>query len=374
MKPESMRVAFRVDASVAIGSGHVMRCLTLADALGKEGADVLFVCRQHHGNTIALIEERGFAVAPLAVGAGTVDDRAHYADWLGGTWQADAEATQAAVTARWLGGAEWLIVDHYAIDARWESALRAQARRIMAIDDLADRSHDSDLLLDQNLVRDFETRYAGLVPDRCLLQLGPRYALLASEYAALHGQARSRQGPIRNILVFFGGVDSFGLTEKAVNAFIALERPDIHLDVVVGRMSLSPAAMTVLAQSHPNIAVHGNLPSLAPLMAKADLAIGAGGSTAWERLCLGLPSIVVSVAENQRETCSELSRRGLAHWLGDAPSVYEATLLQAERRFLLEVPVIPRDSIDIVDGQGASRVAAKLSAEGHGSHPTELLS
>ena len=349
-----LSVAFRADASAVIGLGHVTRCIALAEVLRERGAEVLFVCRLHDGHMGALIEGRGFSVASLApkvvAGGG---------DHLGDTWQADAQSTGAAIATRWPGGADWLVTDHYAIDARWEAAVRPYARSIMAIDDLADRRHDCDLLLDQNLVAGIETRYAGLVPDRCRMLLGPRFALLAPEYARLHEQVRPRQGTVRNVLVSFGGADPFGLTEKTMRAFISLGRLDVRLEVVVGRMASCLSAVSDLARLHSNIAVHSNLDSLAPLMARADLAVGAGGSTSWERLCLGLPSIVISVVDNQREICAELDRRGLALWLGDGSSVEETSLREAIRRRIDDPIAI---SFPAVDGLGAPKVAAVLLA------------
>jgi len=196
-----MRLVFRTDASLTIGSGHVMRCLTLAEALRTRGAQCFFVCREHPGNLLELIRKRGFEACALhlntsCAAAATVDAErpTAHAAWLGAHWRTDAAQTLAAC-----GGSDvdWLIVDHYALDARWEAELRPACRKLMVIDDLADRNHDCDLLLDQNLVAESDARYQQRVPPGCTLLLGPRYALLQPLYRELRPQARLRPGPGR---------------------------------------------------------------------------------------------------------------------------------------------------------------------------------
>ena len=339
-----------------------MRCLTLAEGLRSRGAQVAFVSREHDGHLLSLIAERGFAIHALPAPADgwLPADHATHAAWLGAGIDEDAAQTLAALNQA-DEELEWLIVDHYGIDARWERALRSVARRIMVIDDLADRTHDCDLLLDQNLVADFETRYTGLVPQQCALLLGPTYALLQSAYAALREHALAREGPVRRILVFFGGIDPFGLTEKSVRAFTNLERADIRLDVVIGRDHASAAAIERLAASRPNIVLHSGLPTLAPLMAQADLAIGAGGATSWERLCLRVPTILITVAGNQTATARELHRRELAEWLGSGDQVDQAMLQSAlSRRLADHAESSRRQGGSLVDGRGESRVWAAM--------------
>ena len=359
-----MRVDFRADASLAIGTGHVMRCLTLADALRERGATASFVCRKHEGHLCDLIEERGFAVGRLPepkAGTCADDGSAHVAS-LGAFWQEDATQTRTAIEA---AGAkpDWLVVDHYAIDKRWENALRTSAGRIMVIDDLADREHDCDLLLDQNLVAHMDDRYAGKVPAACGLLLGPAYALLQPAYAELHDRIPPREGPIRRIFIFFGGADSDNLTRRALAAFLQLDRPEIEVDAVV--TTSGPNAETIRQQvaGRGNIHVHSGLPTLAPLMAAADLAIGAGGATSWERLCLGLPSLVVTLSENQRPIADELNRRRLIRWLGHRNDVNESIITKAMDELVqkgLEEDWSLRCRAAI-DGNGINRVCAALT-------------
>jgi UDP-2,4-diacetamido-2,4,6-trideoxy-beta-L-altropyranose hydrolase len=325
---------------------------------------VSFVCRQHDGHLCDLIEERGIAVSKLPapkVGIRAEDTPAHAA-WLGAAWQEDAEQTRAAIKA-WGARPDWLVVDHYALDRRWESAMRASVGRIMVIDDLADRNHDCDLLLDQNLVVQRHTRYADKVPPSCGLSLGPEYALLQPIYAELHDRIPPREGPIQRILIFFGRADSDNLTGRTLAAFLRLGRPDIEVDVVITTGSPHTEAIRRQAVGHGNIYLHSSLPTLAPLMAKADLAIGAGGATSWERLCLGLPTLVVTLADNQRSIADGLSQRGLIHWLGHQDKVDESVLSQALGR-LIQQGLNEDWSLSCraaVDGKGVNRVCASLT-------------
>jgi len=357
-------VIFRCDASISIGTGHVMRCLTLAGALRDQGADIAFACREHEGHLCALIGEQGFRVLRLSrprEAWAPAEGQPDHAAWLGADWQDDADETLSV-----LGDSrpDWLIVDHYGIDARWECRLRAQAGKIMAIDDLADRAHDCDLLLDQNLVARQDQRYEGKTPEGCAHLLGPAYAPLQPDYARLRDSTLPRSGPPRRLLISFGGVDRDNLTSKTVNALLTLDRPDIEAEIVLSAASPQFQDLRSRIAEHPNLRLHDRVPSLAPLILAADLGIGAGGATSWERLCLGLPSLVVTVAENQRPIAEELSRRGLVRWLGESDAVGEAEILSA----LEELAGAGLDEawsskcLDVVDGRGVERVCAVLTA------------
>ncbi len=351
-----MRVAIRTDASLAIGTGHVMRCLTLATQLREQGAEVRFVCRAHEGNLNPLIAARGFAVAVLP--APQAAAQPGHAGWLG-----VPVATDAAQTGSALGDAtDWLVTDHYAIDREWHSALRSSVTRIFAIDDLADRRHDCDMLLDQNLSDQGAARYDGLVPRACTVLASPHYALLQPDYAPLHATSSPREGAVKRILVFFGGVDRDSLTLRTLQALLALPGEALQIDVVPGGSNPDRARIEALAAGMERVTVHGQLPSLAPLMMQADLAIGAGGAVSWERLCLGLPSIVVTVAENQRTVAGLLSQRGLIDWLGDAAELSDQQLAAALAHWRKDgIPAgwFP-DHAGLVDGAGAARVASAM--------------
>ena len=201
----------------------------------------------------------------------------------------------------------------------------------MVIDDLADRPHDCDLLLDQNLYEGLERRYDGLVPDHCERLLGPRYALLRPEFAAARKTLRHRDGRVRRILVFFGGSDLSNETAKALEAIRLLNRTDIAVDVVVGVSNPKGDQIREICRGMPNIHFHLQVENMAELMALADLAIGAGGTTTWERCCLGLPSLVLVLADNQREVVEVMTDAGAMRnvgWHADVTSSGLAEVLQ----------------------------------------------
>ncbi len=357
---------FRVDASSSIGSGHVMRCLSLADALHRRSIAVSFVCRCEPGHLAELIERRGFPVF-LLPGRDTAARQlpsSDYSSWLGTTWQKDVEQTRAAIESS-PTKPNWLVVDHYAIGQDWERAMRSTSHRIMAIDDLANRHHDCDVLLDQNLVAQMETRYFGKVPAGCGSLLGPQFALLQKEYAGLHDCVSEREGPIRRLLIYFGGADAKNMAETALNAFLRLDRPDIQVDLVISSANIDTERIRSRVSAFRNIHLHGQTETLAPMMAEADLAIGAAGTTTWERLCVGLPALVVTLADNQHPVADELHRRGLIRWLGNQDQVTEAEITHALGESLQE----GQDSralrryAGLVDGKGAERVSAIMAVD-----------
>lgn len=344
-----------------------MRCLTLARALRERGAEVSFVCREHAGHLCALILEMGFAVHRLrgcdAPGA-TGEDALAHSGWLGATQGRDAAQTLAVVQAMGVKP-DWLIVDHYGIDQYWEKSLRPAVGRIMVIDDLADRQHDCDVLLDQNLVAEMEVRYRARVPAACKHLLGPTYALLHPDYAERHERAIPRMGAVRRILIYFGGADVDNLTGRSLDAFLRLGREDIDVDLVLGN-GMYDEAIRRQAANRPNIHIHGRLPTLAPLIEAASLGIGAGGSTSWERLCLGLPSIVIALANNQIPIAAELGRRGLACSLGFNREADEALIAFNLAEIVGEGlnGHWSQQCLSIVDGRGVQRVCAVLGSAG----------
>jgi UDP-2,4-diacetamido-2,4,6-trideoxy-beta-L-altropyranose hydrolase len=348
-----------------MGSGHVTRCLTLADALREAGASVSFVCREHVGHSCGLVERRGHRVdrLPAPTAAEPVDLSPAHAGWLGAGWREDAGQTRAAIENT---GADWLVIDHYAIERRWEGILRPAVERILVIDDLADRDHDCDVLLDQNLVFHMHSRYLDRVPAGCGLLLGPRYALLQPVYAQLRRQLRPRARRIERVLISFGGADQDNLAGRALAGCLSLNRPELSFDVVVREGSPHRAAVSKLAADHANVRLHGWLPTLAPLMLQSDLAIGAAGATSWERLCLRLPSLIVVMADNQKPIGEELRRRGLAVLLGSVREVTEAAFAAALAETI-------RTGVDLqgyegpgedVDGAGVARVCAAMTVSG----------
>lgn len=357
-----MRVAFRTDASLQIGTGHVMRCLTLADALREQGHECRFVCRAHEGHLLDHISSRGYALQALPVPDenGSFESNLAHASWLGVDWLTDAQETRQCLADKKFG---WLVVDHYALDHRWESSLRSSCKRIMAIDDLADREHDCDFLLDQNYGSSAE-RYRGLVPADCTQCHGPEYALLKLAYADRRSQLPPHDGQVRRVLVYFGGgSDAASLTSLAMQALQSQELAHLSIDIVIGAACAHQSSLEELVALRGNAIIHRHLPHLADLMANAELAIGAGGATIWERCCLGLPSIVISVADNQRPACEALSADKLIEYLGHVDQV-TPEMIPDRTLSLLKKPGLLRDmserGMKLVDGDGISKVIQAL--------------
>lgn len=301
-----MNIIIRTDSSVNIGTGHVMRCLTLADELKKNEANVEFICRELEGNIIDIIEGKGFVVNKLPKPEHGEDKLTGYAKWLEVKWEIDAEETKKILKSK--SNIDLLIIDHYAIDRKWESRLRSYTKRIMVIDDLANREHDTDILLDQNYVENMETRYDRLVPPICKKLLGPQYVLLRPEFYQARANLRERDGTVRRILIFFGGSDPTNETAKAIRAVAKLNCTDLEVDVVVGASNPHKEEIKKLCFNYSYNYLH-QVNNMAELMAKADLAIGAGGATTWERCFLGLPSICIIIADNQEEIIKALDHK-----------------------------------------------------------------
>ena len=276
-----MNVVFRVDASARMGIGHIMRCLALAGALRERGAQLRFICRVHNGNLISLLQQKAIPVSVLPTPA--INDTTSgedYAAWLGVTQAEDAEQTIAALNG---GKPDWLVVDHYGLNEEWEKRLRPHVNQLMVIDDLANRHHDCDLLLDQNYSTEGEQRYAGLVPRTSKLLVGPRYALLRPEYAEYRKSLLDRGARVKRVLVFFGGTDPQNMTGMTLDALSNQDLNHLEVDVVVGANNPHRKSIEQQVLDRPLTILHKPRTHLADLMAKADLSLGAGGVSTWNR-------------------------------------------------------------------------------------------
>ena len=327
-----MNIVFRTDASVKIGTGHVMRCLTLAKSLRERNCKIDFICREHEGNLIEKITSEGFKVSVLENSKlfEIENDQLilDHSDWLGTSWQQDAIQSIEAIDID-THTFDWLVVDHYALDKRWEDKLRPYAKKIMVIDDLADREHSCDLLLDQNWKGNGTTSlslYNELVPLSSKKLIGPKYALLGESFTQLRKSSNNRSGNIARLLIFLGGSDEENLTGKILNVICEDKFSFLTVDVVLGKNFRHLTELKQIINCRLNCNVHRNLPTLSYLMKKADIMIGAGGICTWERMCLGLPSIVISVASNQVLMNQRLSEAKLITHLGEISQVSKASI------------------------------------------------
>lgn len=326
-----MKVIFRADASLRIGSGHVMRCLALAEALQSAGAECEFICRAHPGNLIDFIESKGFNTHVLTLEPTSQTQKTDFheispahAHWLGVSWQRDAQEC-AKILANIQP--DWLVLDHYALDINWERSLRHCYRKLLVIDDLADRTHECDVLLDQNLGRE-AIHYLHRVPNHCCLLIGTKFALLRPEFHELRAFSLQRRvnSSIRQILISMGGVDLPNATQAVLQALRHCALPDdCRISVIMGATAPWLADVREEAKSMPWLTeVVVNVSNMAQRMAETDLAIGAAGSTSWERCCLGLPTLLVTLAENQISGAAALQAAGGAIWIGDVANIDNA--------------------------------------------------
>ena len=355
-----MNIAFRTDAISQIVTGCFMRCLTLADSLKRTGAQIRFVSRNLPSYLCNMLAAKGVELFSLASDTSTtiVGGLAH-SDWLGVSQEQDAQATIHALSdCVW----DWLVVDQYALDAYWETALRGTARHIMVIDDIADRQHDCDVLLDQNYYADMQERYVGKVPAHCQLLLGPRYALLRDEFREMREKVKPRTGAVKRILVFFGGVDAGNYTGIAINALVELVLKDIQVDVVIGTQHPCRVEIEADCAEHGYVC-HVQTSRMAELIANADSAIGDGGNATLEHSCLGLPALLVAMADNQIDIARALDLDGACLYLGqfeEVTGISKSRHIAKALGMQNQVVMISRMESSLVDGLDVDRIYHEL--------------
>jgi UDP-2,4-diacetamido-2,4,6-trideoxy-beta-L-altropyranose hydrolase len=344
-----IRFLVRADASTAIGSGHVVRCASLGHALAEAGHEVQFVCRELAGDLNTWLEAEGFSVNRIAGNSGLAIGE------IG-----DAEATSRAIQGRHY---DWLIVDHYDLGVTWEQAMAGAADRILVIDDLG-RRHDCQFLLDQNYGNPAHALYPGRVPPQCELLLGAQCALLRPEFSALRAESLRRyRKDVSRVLVFMGGSDPSNETNKVLNGIDQINRPNMTVDVVIGSGNPHRQAIVNACARLGRATLHVQTDQMAQLMAAADCAIGAPGSTTWERCTLGLPALVTILADNQAAIGEALHAAGAHRLLGRHGDVtaehYAQVLCDLDAAALAHMS---KAAAQICDGRGADRVAARLNA------------
>lgn len=361
---------FRGDASLAIGAGHVMRCLTLAEELRELGWATSFVCRDQPGHMIEAVQARGFSVAVLPRGyeefpPGFAVTPRHPA-WLGVSWKLDVEQTLAA-----LGDEvpDWLVVDHYGLDSGWESEVRTHVGRLLVIDDLAETTHVPDLLLNQNLGAS-PALYRDTLPPACRVLTGTAYTLLRPGFARLRGKSllRLQQSKVEHLVISMGGVDAIDATSQVLAILQNVRLPTLRkISVVMGGGAPWLSKVQSLCKNLPvRSEVLVNVADMPALLATADLVIGAAGSSAWERCVLGLPTIMVVVADNQRHAAHALREAGAAALIEHVGALSDqlAGVLHALASDPEALRQMSRSASDVCDGLGAARVVSEMQLAG----------
>lgn len=326
------RILFVVDAGPSVGGGHAMRSLTLARALEAQGATCVFVGPP-------AVSELLDAFAPE-------------------TPRIPAEDLAAAAVRE---AFDAIVFDHYGLSEPDHRAM-AQGRPVLVIDDLANRPLGADIVLDSGPERRAGD-YLGLTSETTRLLLGPAYAPVRPEFAALREPALAWRGePVQRVLVSMGLTDVGGVTARIVER-LRHRVQDIGIDVVLGGQSPSLPGLAKVARRDPRLMLHVDTPHMARLTAEADIGVGAAGSATWERCVLGLPSLMVVLADNQRAAARAMAEREAALVVDIAAADFDAAFDRALMRLLRDAELrrkLAAASSEVCDGLGAGRTAEAL--------------
>ena len=356
-----MNIIFRADASTQIGTGHVMRCLTLADSLSAGGANCYFICKELNGNLISLIETRDYCVFSFKPDLKSFDPRSTlglYGSWLGSTQASDACSSIGYVRNI---KPDWVVVDNYSLDSSWEKLLNPYCANMLVVDDLANRQHECDLLVDQTVLRSKDI-YKDKVNYDCRVLCGSQYSLLRPEFRDLRqkGKNKSLADQPFKILLSLGGVDKNDDTSKVIEALIECDLPD-NAEVIIVMGPKAPFIDQVLEKKkllpYPSAVLIG-VTNMAELMSDSHICIGGAGSSSWERCCMGLPSVTVILADNQNTIARNLEVSGA----GIAINVVDLrkSLNTAIKKLVTGWNSYRDACLDIVDGCGSSRVVRAM--------------
>ena len=362
-----MNIIFRTDSSYNIGTGHLMRCLTLANYLKSSGHNCSFICRNLSGNIMSLVKRSNFCLHELSAPTKNCNPNTSksfsYIDWLGVSQERDADECLSFIK---LKKADMIVVDHYSLDIDWEKLIKDSNHRIFVIDDLANRSHDCDFLLDQSLGRKIMD-YTGLLPPNTKLMCGPKYSLLREEFRIKRKESLERRNLFRlkKILINFGGVDQHNITVKVLKALEKSNLPDnFYVCIVAGKKNKNiPNIERVKNKSRLFIELKRETNKMAKLLFETDLAIGAAGTTSWERCCLGVPSIVIPTAENQNQIAINLMLSNASVSVDNSEKGY-IDMVKNVNGFLInsdKLKNLSQISSAIVDGHGVQRVTNIIS-------------
>lgn len=349
-----MRIFIRADASKEIGTGHLMRCLSLSEELSLFCFNIVFVCREITEHLRKIVERKGFGILKLncSYPAGSIED---------------AEQTIAQLVNEFgVLKDDWFIIDSYNIDFVWEREVKNSCCKMVVIDDLANRKHDCHVLIDTNLHENNQMKYDGLLLDSTVRLIGPEYSLLRNEFkevlnSAVHYSSRSN---IETIFVCFGGTDPTSETLRVVNVLhTMLKGSSLKVNVVVGESNTDKAVLQEICGESENLNLFVQPPSIARIMIESDLAICSGGSLTWERYCMGLPGLIITVADNQVSIALQCEQFGVDHYLGKSSEITELEISKALRNLLYDVVDLEGRRIkarSVVDGLGVSRVVKML--------------
>lgn len=323
------KILFVVDAGPAVGGGHVMRSLTLARVLEAQGASYAFAGPQPMGDLLDAFAPDAPRIAAEDLAAATV-----------------RESFDA------------IVFDHYGL-AEADHRAMAQGRPVLVVDDLADRPLGADIVVDAGPERRAED-YLGLTPEATRLLLGPAFAAVRPEFAALRGPALAWRGePVQRVLISLGLTDLDAITARVVER-VRPRLNDTGIDVVLGAAAPSLPGLSKVARRDGRLLLHVDTPHMARLTAEADIGVGAPGSSTWERCVLGLPSVMIILADNQRPAAHALAERGAALVVDLAAPDFDTAFDRALMKLLRDAGArrdLAARSAELCDGLGAGRTA-----------------
>lgn len=357
-----MKIFIRADGSEVIGIGHITRCLTLAKELHKRNCSIIFVVREIPKHIKMNMNSLGFLVVQCnsTYRVGSIEDAKQTLELLRNNYS--------------ISDKDWLIVDHYSIDYEYELFLKNLFSNIMVIDDLANRYHECNLLLDVNLQYGAD-KYRNLVPHSATVLLGPNYSLLRQEFKDvrrnIENTANHNKHSFSNILICFGGTDPSNETLKAIRALEPLLNDLSSVKVILGKANPNIKEIFSRYREESKLDLIVQPKSMASEMASTDLAVCAGGSMTWERYCLGLPGAVITIADNQLEVAKNGEKQGIDKFIGSSQVVCKDDITRTVEELLMSVDFLQearRNAMELVDGKGAIRVANYLmqKEESHG--------
>jgi UDP-2,4-diacetamido-2,4,6-trideoxy-beta-L-altropyranose hydrolase len=336
-----MTIFFRLDEFGKTGNGHLVRCLTLAKEIAKQQSEIVFICAEVSEESASQINLAGFILERIS----TFEDEIN-----------DAQKVTEVLKKYTLGIA---IVDHYGLNIEWNKIVFEHVKKLIVIDDLINRPFYCHLLISPNCFH--TSAYNLLVPEFCELLLGPEFVFIKPEY--IQNKKSSLKNSIDRILIFMGGADSKNVTSKLIVALSENEFNSIHLDIVIGTNNSNKLEIDHLANERGNFTLYFDRPHLADLMNTADLSIGAGGNTAWERVCVGLPSFIITLADNQVPLANYLNNLGFVSYIGNYDIITNILIQNSIRKEIKDGQLRKNFNANknICDGMGVSRVAKRIS-------------
>lgn len=341
----SRTLIIRTDASVAIGTGHAIRCLALAQAWQDQGGEAVFVMAQSTLSLDEYLRSEHVVAASLAVSAGSVQD----------SFQLEQIAREC--------GAEWIVADGYQFSGAFQRAIKRAGFKLLLVDDTGGNGpYSADLVVNQNITA-FEEMYSEREPDTTLL-LGTAYVMLRREFERRREWRRSFPSTARTLLVTLGGTDPEALTLPLIKALTGVNKQDVQIMVVAGGSNPRIADLQRAARElGPQVQLLTNVGDMSAVMAESDLAVLCGGGTLWEALCMGCATISYSRPGVQRKINEKLAAASAILDLGLVEDFDAATLqtivqglMSSEQRRVS----MAHEGSRLVDGLGASRVIGKL--------------